>query len=187
MSSSPTEVTMPQMGVSVAEGTVAAWHKRVGDRVAADETICEISTDKIDTDVPAPAAGRVVAVLVAEGKTVAVGTVLAEIETDARGGRGLWGRRRRRAGSGLPAACAPSRGGPAATDRRRSGRPDYSPVVARIAAEHGIDLATIGGTGRDGRVRKQDVLAAVEAGGAAVPDSGAAGTTAAAPAASPSA
>src|SRR5258708_6810396 len=74
---------MPQMGVSVAEGTVVQWHKQVGDWVAADETICEISTDKIDTDVPAPAAGRVTEIVAGAGETVAVGAVLARIATDA--------------------------------------------------------------------------------------------------------
>ncbi len=153
MSSSTTDVTMPQMGVSVAEGTVATWHKQVGDRVAADETICEISTDKIDTDVPAPAAGRVVELLVGEGETVAVGTVLARIEVDGLAdGDG---------GGDAPASAA--RAGPVAPTVTRSGG-GYSPVVRRIAAEHGIDLARVVGTGRDGRVRKEDVLAAVEAG-----------------------
>src|SRR5438445_10802206 len=93
MSSSRTEgstlvdVTMPQMGVSVAEGTVVAWHKRVGDWVQADETICEISTDKIDTEVPSPASGRVSEILVGPDDTVAVGTVLARIATDAVAGQ----------------------------------------------------------------------------------------------------
>jgi 2-oxoglutarate dehydrogenase E2 component (dihydrolipoamide succinyltransferase) len=145
---------MPQMGVSVAEGTVAAWHKRVGDRVAADETICEISTDKIDTDVPAPAAGRVASVLVAEGETVAVGTVLARIEVDALpDGEG---------GGEVEAASKPEVAGPAGRRAERLAGTVYSPVVRRIAAEHGIDLELVVGTGRDGRVRKEDVLAAVE-------------------------
>jgi pyruvate/2-oxoglutarate dehydrogenase complex dihydrolipoamide acyltransferase (E2) component len=140
------------MGVSVAEGTVAAWHKQVGDRVASDETICEISTDKIDTDVPAPAAGRVMELLVGEGETVAVGTVLARIEVDALpDGEG---------GGDAPASAAPAV--PAAPTVVRSGA-GYSPVVRRIAAEHEIDLALVVGTGRDGRVRKEDVLAAVDA------------------------
>src|SRR6266851_4538311 len=83
VSSSTIEVTMPQMGVSVAEGTLVVWHKQVGDWVEADETICEISTDKIDTDVPSPASGRVVELLVAENETVPVGAALARIETSA--------------------------------------------------------------------------------------------------------
>ena len=83
MSSSRTDVAMPQMGVSVAEGTVAEWRKQPGDRVEADEPICVISTDKIDTDVPAPASGVLVEILVPEGETVDVGTVLARIEVEA--------------------------------------------------------------------------------------------------------
>ena len=90
MSSSPIEtvvdVTMPQMGVSVAEGTVVEWKKRPGDWVEADETICEVSTDKIDIEVPSPAAGRVTEVLVEVDTTVDVGTVLARIATDASPG-----------------------------------------------------------------------------------------------------
>jgi len=128
---------MPQMGVSVAEGTVVSWAKRVGDWVEADEPVLEVSTDKIDTEVPSPASGRLAEILVEPGTTVDVGTVLARIETDARPGQ--------------PHVSE----GP---------RPRYSPVVLRIAAEHGIDLSTIEGTGRGGRVRKQDVLAAVHAG-----------------------
>jgi pyruvate/2-oxoglutarate dehydrogenase complex dihydrolipoamide acyltransferase (E2) component len=151
---------MPQMGVSVAEGTVVAWHKQVGDRVAADETICEISTDKIDTDVPSPAAGRVGAVLVAEGETVAVGTVLARIEADGEADGDLGGDAEASATPIMPAARAPLRG---VLPDPRPGGAGYSPVVRRIAAEHGIDLALVRGTGRDGRVRKEDVLAAVEA------------------------
>jgi 2-oxoglutarate dehydrogenase E2 component (dihydrolipoamide succinyltransferase) len=144
-------VEMPQMGVSVAEGTVSVWHKRVGDWVEADETICEISTDKIDTDVPAPASGRVVELLVEEGQTVAVGTLLARIATDASPGEA---HPTEHEGGGI--ATAAERG-------RSAAGASYSPVVRRIAAEHGIDLATVRGTGRGGRVRKQDVLAAVAA------------------------
>ena len=144
---------MPQMGVSVAEGTVVQWHKQVGDWVEADETICEISTDKIDTDVPAPAAGRVTEIVADAGKTVAVGAVLARIATDAAPGEA-------HAAEHIDERPAkrPSHNGhataPPATPRRR-----YSPVVLRIAQEHGIDLEAIVGSGRDGRVRKQDVLA----------------------------
>ena len=90
MSSSSTEtlvdVTMPQMGVSVAEGTVVEWKKQVGDWVEYEETICEISTDKIDTDCPSPAAGRLTEILVDVGTTVEVGTVLARLATDAKPG-----------------------------------------------------------------------------------------------------
>ena len=89
MSSSPTsapaanavEVTMPQMGVSVAEGTIVAWRKQPGDSIAPDETICDIATDKIDTEVPSPVGGTVLELLVAEGETVDVGVAIARIET----------------------------------------------------------------------------------------------------------
>jgi len=129
------------MGVSVAEGTVVEWRKRVGDWVQADETICEISTDKIDSEVPAPASGRVTEILVEVGATVPVETLLARIDTGAAPGEP-------HADEHVEAEARPRR---------------YSPVVQRIAAEHGIDLDAVPGTGRGGRVRKQDVLAAVEA------------------------
>ena len=146
MSSSPTEqgtlvdVTMPQMGVSVAEGTVVGWRKRVGDWVERDETVLEVSTDKIDTEVPSPASGRLAEILAEVGETVAVGALLARIDTGARPGQ-------------------------AHVSERTGGR--FSPVVRRIAAEHGLDLSQIEGTGRNGRVTKRDVLAALERGGGA--------------------
>jgi len=149
VSSSPTEqgtlvdVTMPQMGVSVAEGTVVGWRKRVGDWVERDETVLEVSTDKIDTEVPSPASGRLAEILAEVGETVAVGALLARIDTGARPGQ-------------------------AHVSERTGGR--FSPVVRRIAAEHGLDLSQIEGTGRNGRVTKRDVLAALERGdGAAAP------------------
>jgi pyruvate/2-oxoglutarate dehydrogenase complex dihydrolipoamide acyltransferase (E2) component len=164
MSSSRTEatslvdVTMPQMGVSVAEGTVVQWRVAVGDPIAADETICEISTDKIDTEVPAPVSGVVAEIVVPVDTTVSVGTVLARIATEADG-----------AGSApAPDPSASTRApesSPAASGN--GARRRYSPVVQRIASEHGIDLSQVTGTGRDGRVRKQDVIAFVEAQGAA--------------------
>ena len=148
MSSSRTDVAMPQMGVSVAEGTVAEWRKQPGDRVEADEPICVISTDKIDTDVPAPASGVLVEILVPEGETVDVGTVLARIEVEDRAS----GVGRRASGNGDEAS---------GVGRRASGNgaKRYSPVVMRMAAEHDVDLDAIQGTGRDGRVTKKDVVA----------------------------
>jgi pyruvate/2-oxoglutarate dehydrogenase complex dihydrolipoamide acyltransferase (E2) component len=158
------------MGVSVSEGTVVEWRKQVGDWVAYEETICEISTDKIDTEVPAPAAGRLAEILVEVGTTVDVGVVLARIATDsapgsahpseeppapavsAKGSDPL---------SDTPPAARPTNGGRARGERR------YSPVVQRIAAQHSVDLDQVEGTGRGGRVRKQDVLAFIENGGSA--------------------
>jgi pyruvate/2-oxoglutarate dehydrogenase complex dihydrolipoamide acyltransferase (E2) component len=160
------DVTMPQMGVSVAEGTVVAWRVEVGDRVQADQTVCEISTDKIDTEVPAPVSGVVAEILVGLDETVDVGVVLARIA----GGDGAAGdpaaadAPETAAAPAAPAAPAAS-GAPAARQREPSPGRGYSPVVQRIAAEHGIDLSTVPGTGRGGRVRKQDVLALVAADG----------------------
>ena len=153
-----TEITMPQMGVSVVEGTVVEWKKQVGDWVEADEVIAAISTDKIDTDVEAPAAGRLQEIVVGVGETVEVGTVLALIATDAKPGEAHSSEGTSEANVALEApgeAGSPERSGP-----RR-----YSPVVMRMAAEHDLDLSQIEGSGRGGRVRKQDVLAYMENGG----------------------
>jgi pyruvate/2-oxoglutarate dehydrogenase complex dihydrolipoamide acyltransferase (E2) component len=189
VSSSNTEtlidVTMPQMGVSVAEGTVVEWKKQVGDWVEADEVIASISTDKIDTDVEAPATGRVQEVIVDAGETVDVGTVMARIATDAKPGEahvsenGAATEGTSEAEVAMEAAgeagelqgdteeqhAGSAQGGSAAAPRAGSRR--YSPVVMRIAAEHDVDLDQVEGTGRGGRVRKQDVLAFIEDGGPA--------------------
>src|SRR5207302_3841705 len=164
------EVTMPQMGVSVAEGTLVAWHKRVGDWVQAEETICEISTDKVDSEVPAPASGRVAEILVELEQTVPVGSVLARIATDALAGEPHPDERMDGSddepapqGTERPAdeprrdptpqsgarraeqrSDAPGREpGPAGGGRRL-----YSPVVQRIAESEGVDLAQVAGSGR---------------------------------------
>jgi pyruvate dehydrogenase E2 component (dihydrolipoamide acetyltransferase) len=163
------DVVMPQMGVSVSEGTVTKWLKREGEHVEADEPLLEISTDKVDTEVPSPASGTVTRILVQEGETVAVGTKLGQI-----GG-----------GGDAPAAPAPAPAPPAAAPQpepapaaeappapapapeptpvqQPSGNGAFvSPVVARIASEHGIDPGQVPGTGRGGRVTKQDILAFV--------------------------
>jgi pyruvate/2-oxoglutarate dehydrogenase complex dihydrolipoamide acyltransferase (E2) component len=182
VSSSSTEtlvdVHMPQMGVSVAEGTVVEWKKQVGDWVQADEIIASISTDKIDTDVESPASGRVAEVIVPVGETVDVGTVMARIATDARPGEAHASEDVPDTGTGEATAALESPGeagelqGDTTTDHpataqsrpRRDGARRYSPVVMRIAAEHDIDLEQVEGTGRGGRVRKQDVLAFLESG-----------------------
>jgi 2-oxoglutarate dehydrogenase dihydrolipoamide succinyltransferase (E2 component) len=189
VSSSNTETTavdvvMPQMGVSVSEGTIVEWRKQVGDWVEYEEPIVDISTDKIDTELPSPAAGRVAEIVVEPGTTVEVGTVLARLATDARPGQAHASEQNGAPPSSEAAAAkgqtpaestptpspepgtatpddAPSRERPAASARR------YSPVVQRIAAEHGVDLEQVQGTGRGGRVRKQDVLAYLENGGGA--------------------
>ena len=136
------EVTMPQMGVSIAEGTVVEWKKRPGDAVNADEPIVEISTDKAESEVPAPASGRLKEVLVEAGETVDVGTVLATIQTAA---------------IPEPAAAADDDG--ASSDGGNGGAPSVTPVVRRMAEKHDLDLSRIEGSGRRGRVTKKDVIA----------------------------
>jgi pyruvate/2-oxoglutarate dehydrogenase complex dihydrolipoamide acyltransferase (E2) component len=131
----------------------------VGDSVAAEETVCEITTDKIDTEVPSPMAGVVAEILVEVEETVSVGTVLARLSVQG--------------GASAPEVPVAARATPASTTpppaaAPRNGAPDgrhYSPVVRRIATAHGIDLSTVQGTGRGGRVRKQDVMALVGANG----------------------
>ena len=186
MTSSRTEtlvdVTMPQMGVSVAEGTVVGWRVGVGEAIGAEQTICDISTDKIDTEVPAPVSGVVAEILVEVDQTVEVGTVMARIAVE--GDAAPNGDRAPAAPAAEPAPAAAAESAPAADSapaedaapaaaadpapaaesapaRAHAPGRRYSPVVARIAAEHGIDLSTVEGTGRGGRVRKQDVLAVV--------------------------
>jgi len=173
---------MPQMGVSVAEGTVVEWHKQPGDWVDADETIAEVSTDKIDTEIPSPAAGRLVEILVQVGTTVDVGVTLARIAAGGRpnGGasNGPTAATAAHPVSPPPAAHAPSGTAapppsptrpPSAAPARRGAARRYSPVVQRIAEEHDVDLDQIEGTGREGRVTKQDVMAVVQARSAAFP------------------
>src|SRR3954447_13783370 len=139
---------MPQMGVSVAEGTVVEWKKQVGDWVQADEIIASISTDKIDTDVESPASGRVAEIVVQVGETVDVGTVMARIATDARPGEAHVAETG--TGEATAALQAPGEAGelsgdttaehaaPAQPRPRREGARRYSPVVMRIAAEHDV-------------------------------------------------
>ena len=167
-------VLMPQLGETVAEGTVAAWHKKQGDTVAKNEVLLDVETDKAATEVPAPVAGVIASVLVPEGKTVDVGTVLAVIESEeaaesaaasdgseagaAKSASGSTGRRASAKGSSrktAKAARARGRGG-------KKGRLRLSPVVRRLLAEHGVDANDVAGSGRDGRITRKDVLAFVE-------------------------
>jgi 2-oxoglutarate dehydrogenase complex dihydrolipoamide succinyltransferase (E2) component len=147
------QVSMPQMGISVAEGTIIEWRKRPGDWVDADEVICEVTTDKVDVEIPAPASGRVERLLAEPGQTLAVGEVMAEIDPSAKSGQAH------------PEEGAPDRSpaGPDADEPSEIDRSNFfSPVVRRIADEHRIDLSEVEGTGVGGRVRKTDVLAFLE-------------------------
>jgi 2-oxoglutarate dehydrogenase dihydrolipoamide succinyltransferase (E2 component) len=170
VSSSPTDtvvqVVMPQMGVSVAEGTIVEWTKRPGDWVERDETVCLVTTDKIDVEIPAPAGGRLERILVEPGETVEVGTALAELDSAARPGEAHPEEHAEQPAKAEPTSeSAPaSKAGPQPTadgeEADRSGF--YSPVVKRMADEHGIDLSRIQGTGIGGRIRKRDLVAFIE-------------------------
>ena len=173
------DVIMPQMGESIVEGTVTKWFKRVGERVERDEPLFEISTDKVDTEIPSPSAGVLAEILVGEGKTVPVNTVVAKIEDGARA-------------AAVPPAVAetapppaappppprpspPSRGAPRAREEavvESMQEIHTSPLVRRLAKEHNLDLRLIKGAGQGGRITKQDVeayLAEQKAGAVAVP------------------
>jgi 2-oxoglutarate dehydrogenase E2 component (dihydrolipoamide succinyltransferase) len=155
------DVIMPQMGESIAEGTVSKWLKQVGDEIKRDEPIFEISTDKVDAEIPAPAAGRLAEILIGEGQTVAVQTVVARLETDVSAPIGVGAAVAAPAPAAAVAAAAPtpathSNGGNGKSFEDRV-RTKSSPLVRRIAAEHGIELASIAGSGIAGRVTKRDI------------------------------
>ena len=180
---SKVDVIMPQMGESIAEGTLTRWIKSVGDAVDRDEDLFEISTDKVDADIPSPAAGVLAEVLVQEGETVEVNTIVARIETDAS------------AAVPAPEPTAPAAETPApepeaeapapaaaaapvapATAPAASGAPESreerlktrsTPLVRKIAAEHGVDIAQVTGTGAGGRVTRDDIMSYIESGASA--------------------
>lgn len=186
-----TDVVMPQMGESIFEGTITKWLKKPGDRVERDEPLFEISTDKVDAEIPSPSAGVLKEIKVTEGQTVPIQTVVAVI--DGAGGATASASAPSPAPakptaaapaavapppspSSRPAAPAPAAVAPvpaAATQRPAGERIHSSPLVRRMAAEHGIDLSTIPGTGAGGRISKQDIEAVIAAGGvpAAAPPS----------------
>jgi pyruvate dehydrogenase E2 component (dihydrolipoamide acetyltransferase) len=182
------DVVMPQMGVSVSEGTVTKWLKNVGDTIEADEPLLEISTDKVDTEVPANASGVLSEILVQEGETVGVGTVLARIGGEAAAPAEPTPESPKQEPPPEPPKAAaepepepepaPQPAAPAAppapTEPAGNGHAGnehtfVSPVVARIASEHGIDPGQLEGTGRGGRVTKRDIMAFVDSGAQAPP------------------
>jgi pyruvate dehydrogenase E2 component (dihydrolipoamide acetyltransferase) len=165
------EVLMPQMGESVAEGTIVRWLKEVGDAIDRDEPIFEITTDKVDAEIPAPEGGVLLDIRVGAGETVEVGTIVAVIgaegEVAASGGAAA---SEPVDETPAPAAAAASVAAPTpiatpsdatAAELRRT---KSTPVVRRIAQEHGVDIAQISGSGMDGRVTKKDILAFIETG-----------------------
>ena len=191
----PVDVLMPQMGESIFEGTITKWLKKPGDKVERDEPLFEISTDKVDAEIPAPSAGVLKEIKVAEGQTVPIQTVVAVI--DAAGAAAATAPAAAPARTEAPQAAAPPTPPPApsaapataaqasqrvavappasapvavaagapAMPRRDGQRIHSSPLVRRLAREHNIDLAELRGTGAGGRISKKDILAAIAAGG----------------------
>jgi pyruvate dehydrogenase E2 component (dihydrolipoamide acetyltransferase) len=171
------DVVMPQMGVSVSEGTITRWLKQEGEQIEADEPLLEISTDKVDTEVPSPASGTLTQILVQEGETVDVGTKLGQIggaaaEAPAEAAEpeppapAAEEAAEPEPSAPEPAATPPAAEQPAQPPPSGNGKAFVSPVVARIASEHGVDPSQVPGTGSGGRVTKKDILAFVESGGA---------------------
>jgi pyruvate dehydrogenase E2 component (dihydrolipoamide acetyltransferase) len=183
-----TAVKMPQLGETVIEGTILKWLKHEGDPVEMDEPLFEISTDKVDTEVPASTAGTLTKIIVPEGETVSVGTDVAEISEDGAAPAASETARteEQQAPDGqtperTPKTDEPPRSAPAATSKERAtprgpeparpagaapGAQILSPLVRRLAAEHDVDLSQVTGTGTGGRITKNDVLAFVESRGA---------------------
>src|SRR5579859_4807464 len=164
----PTNIIMPQMGESVAEGTVVKWLKKVGERVERDEPLFEISTDKVDAEIPSPAAGVLTKILVKENETVEVNTVVAEIDGESASVAAPEEKPKSPAPKRAPAApgaaataTAVPPPAPATASRREGEKIRSSPLVRRIAREHQVDLARVPGTGLGGRVSKKDIMAYV--------------------------
>jgi 2-oxoglutarate dehydrogenase E2 component (dihydrolipoamide succinyltransferase) len=186
----PVDVIMPQMGESIFEGTITKWLKKPGERVERDEPLFEISTDKVDAEIPAPAAGVLKEIKVSEGQTVPIQTVVAVIETD--GAPAAVGAPEKKAGAPAPAAApapaptpakveravAAGVAAPPALGRVEGPRPPSgekirsSPLVRRLAREHSVDLGQLRGTGAGGRISKRDILAAIATGKVGVPAAG---------------
>src|SRR4051812_42431602 len=158
-----TDVVMPQMGESIVEGPLTKWLKKPGERVERDEPLFEISTDKVDTEIPSPAAGTLSEVLVEEGKTVGINTVVARI-SDGAGAPAAAPAVKPAAApeppvakATTPAPAAPA--APAAPEEPGEAAGPLSPLVRRMARENNIDLTKVRGTGAGGRITKQDVEA----------------------------
>jgi pyruvate dehydrogenase E2 component (dihydrolipoyllysine-residue acetyltransferase) len=186
------DVVMPQMGESIAEGTLSKWLKKVGDQVKRDEPMFEISTDKVDAEIPAPSNGVLAEILVTEGQTVAIQTVVARLETDvtasvgasapapaaaptsaaaASVGAGTGGPPRKESAPASAAASHQSAATPAAPTHPNGDnsfeerlRTKSSPLVRRMAAEHGVELSALHGSGIAGRVTKRDLVQFLESG-----------------------
>ncbi len=170
----PTDIIMPQMGESIVEGTITKWLKKPGDKVQRDEPLFEISTDKVDAEIPAPASGVLQEIKVTEGTTVGVNTVVGTIAVDGEA-------------AAAPAKAAPSAPAPPAKEEKKEGKKPVavappappattpavqesadgeearsSPLVRKIAREHGVSLSQVPGTGLGGRITRQDIMSFIE-------------------------
>jgi 2-oxoglutarate dehydrogenase E2 component (dihydrolipoamide succinyltransferase) len=150
----PVDIKVPPMGESVSEATIAKWFKKVGDAVKADEALCELETDKVTVEVPAPVAGQLVSITVAAGGTVGVGAKLGEILEGAKGA------------ASAPAAAAPAKAAspaPMQAPAQQSDPKQPGPAARKALSEAGMDASAVAGSGKDGRVTKSDVAAAAAA------------------------
>ena len=189
----PTDIVMPQMGESIVEGTITKWLKKPGDKVQRDEPLFEISTDKVDAEIPAPASGVLQDIKVTEGNTVQVNTVVGTIAGDGEASAAPAKPAASAPAPSKPAAAAPpqpaapAQPAPAATSRDEEDdeHARSSPLVRKIARDNNIDLAQVSGTGLGGRITKQDVMAFLERKPAAAP--AATGGTSTAPSPRPAA
>jgi pyruvate dehydrogenase E2 component (dihydrolipoamide acetyltransferase) len=178
------DVVMPQMGESIAEGTLSRWLKKVGDAVKRDEPIFEISTDKVDAEIPASNAGTLAEILVTEGQTVPVGSVVARLETEVGAAVSAPTAAPVPAKQEPAVASAPVAAASAAPAPRTENRPPStgngnsledrlrtksSPLVRKIAAEHGVEISRLQGSGLAGRVTKRDIMQFLESGGPQAP------------------
>jgi pyruvate dehydrogenase E2 component (dihydrolipoamide acetyltransferase) len=171
----PTDIIMPQMGESIVEGTITKWLKKPGDKVQRDEPLFEISTDKVDAEIPAPASGVLQEIKVTEGTTVGVNTVVGTISVDgetaaapakaAPAASALPAKEEKKEEEKKPAAAPiPTAIAPPAQESSEEDEARSSPLVRKIAREHGVSLSQVSGTGLGGRITKQDIMAFVERG-----------------------
>jgi 2-oxoglutarate dehydrogenase E2 component (dihydrolipoamide succinyltransferase) len=151
-----TEIRVPTLGESVTEATIGRWFKKAGDAVAVDEPLVELETDKVTIEVPAPSAGVLGEIAAKDGETVAVGALLGQINDGAAGGA------KSSASAKAAASAAVSAAAPAAAPKAAASDAPLAPSVRKLSAERGIDAATVPGSGKDGRVTKGDMLAAIE-------------------------
>src|SRR5712691_9325770 len=160
-----TEIRVPTLGESVTEATIGRWFKKPGDAVAVDEPLVELETDKVTIEVPAPSAGTLGEISAKDGETVAVGALLGQINDGAAGAAAKPAAAPAKAAAPAappPPAAAAAAAPAAAAQKAPPTDAPLAPSVRKIAAESGIDAATVPGSGKDGRVTKGDMLAAIE-------------------------